>query len=74
VLGKKRSYRAIDEPANQYLALRGTPLPLEKATRNLTGSIGVFTIVAGQWQKIEIEFRLPVRACGRENHCVAALY
>ncbi len=72
-LGKQRAHRAVDQPRGQDFFFRGTALALKKAAGDFAGGEGLFLVVDGQRQEVDIGSRLVGRHDGREHYRLAIL-
>ena len=72
-IGEERPDRPIYEAASEHLALRGTPLALEEATRDLARRKGLLNVVAGQGQETAVEGGFRSGLGGDQHHRIAIL-
>ena len=70
-LGKERAERPVDHPAGEDFLLRGAPLALEEAAGDPARRVGVFLVLDGERQEVDVLRFLRV-ARGHEDHRVAA--
>src|SRR5450759_5292642 len=69
-LGEQRTDRTIDQAAGEDFLFRGTPLAFDESARNLTGGVGVLSIIDGEREEPGPHLRLVSHTSGDEYHCV----
>ena len=68
--GEQRTHRTIDQAAGKNFFFGGTSLTFDKAARDFTGGISVFTIVHRERKESGSRFGLIGHASGDENNRV----
>ncbi len=70
-LGKQRTQRAVDQPAQQCFRLARAPLAAEEVARYLAGCITLFLVVDREREEVATFHRVLVTDDRCKHHCLA---